>query len=183
MDIAAYKASLTKSLSKRTSCFLMSEEKVLLGLKKKGFGKGYFVGIGGKLEKSETIENAMKREVQEEIGVEINTFTKVATIYYYFPYVTDESWNMQVTMFSAFAWNDEPKETEEIRPEWFAKKNLPLEKMWDDAKIYMPKLLAGETFRAEIFYDKTNQHVFKFSIKEKKIATSLHLPRAPAASQ
>ncbi|XP_011627048.1 7,8-dihydro-8-oxoguanine triphosphatase isoform X2 [Amborella trichopoda] len=37
--------------------------RVLLGLKKRGFGEGYFNGFGGKLEEGESIDEAAAREV------------------------------------------------------------------------------------------------------------------------
>ena len=50
MNLQKYKASLQKSLRPRTLCFLLKKNHVLLGLKKKGFGKGNWLGIGGKVE-------------------------------------------------------------------------------------------------------------------------------------
>ena len=38
--------------------------RVLLGLKKKGFGQGYYNGFGGKVEPGETIVQAAQREVR-----------------------------------------------------------------------------------------------------------------------
>ena len=58
-----------KPLRPRTVVFLLRGTEVLLGLKKKGFGENYLVGIGGKVEDGETIEEAAKREVAEEVHV------------------------------------------------------------------------------------------------------------------
>ena len=44
-----------------TLAFVTQKDKVLLGLKKKGFGMGRWNGFGGKVEKGETIEEAAKR--------------------------------------------------------------------------------------------------------------------------
>ena len=46
-------------------------EKVLLGMKKRGFGQGRWNGFGGKLHEGETIEQAAKRETFEEAGVQV----------------------------------------------------------------------------------------------------------------
>lgn len=40
--------------------------RVLLGLKKKGFGQGYYNGFGGKVEPGETIAEAAHREVRQD---------------------------------------------------------------------------------------------------------------------
>ena len=42
---------------------------VLLGLKKRGFGQGKYVGFGGKIEAGETVEEATVRELEEETGL------------------------------------------------------------------------------------------------------------------
>ena len=55
-----------------TLLFLLKENQILLGMKKRGFGAGKYNGIGGKLEPDETVEQAMVRETQEEIGVTPN---------------------------------------------------------------------------------------------------------------
>ncbi|XP_013792352.1 7,8-dihydro-8-oxoguanine triphosphatase-like [Limulus polyphemus] len=44
-----------------TLVFVRKQAEVLLGLKKRGFGKGKWNGFGGKVEPSETIEQAAKR--------------------------------------------------------------------------------------------------------------------------
>ncbi len=54
-----------------TLCLIVSEGRVNLGLKKRGFGAGRFNGYGGKVESGETIQEAAIREVREECGVEV----------------------------------------------------------------------------------------------------------------
>ena len=45
--------------------------KVLLGMKKRGFGMGKWNGFGGKVDQGESIEGAAKREVFEEAGISV----------------------------------------------------------------------------------------------------------------
>ena len=54
-----------------TLIILKKDDEILLGLKKRGFGKGRLNGVGGKLEPGETIEEAAIRETEEEIGVNL----------------------------------------------------------------------------------------------------------------
>ncbi len=44
-----------------TSVFIRDSGQVLLGLKKRGFGVGFWNGFGGKVEKGETIEEGARR--------------------------------------------------------------------------------------------------------------------------
>ena len=63
-----------------TLCLLKKENKILLAMKKKGFGEGKYNGVGGKLEENETPEEAMIRETQEEICVTPTEYEKVGVI-------------------------------------------------------------------------------------------------------
>ena len=134
--------------------YLMRDAEILLGLKKKGFGKGYLVGVGGKVEDGETIEEAAKREAAEEIYVTLPELYKVGILNFYFPHVENESWNQQVHVFTATQWEGEPQESEEIRPEWFKKQDIPYDKMWDDAHYWLPQVLADQTLEGEFTFNK-----------------------------
>ena len=56
-----------------TLVLLRQENRVLLGMKKRGFGVGKWNGFGGKLEPGETVVEAAAREVREECGYIVNT--------------------------------------------------------------------------------------------------------------
>ena len=55
-----------------TLVFLREDCRVLLGMKKRGFGAGKWNGFGGKIETGETITEAAVREVKEECGYIVN---------------------------------------------------------------------------------------------------------------
>ena len=55
-----------------TLVFLREDGRVLLGMKKRGFGAGKWNGFGGKVETGETITEAAVREVKEECGYIVN---------------------------------------------------------------------------------------------------------------
>lgn len=151
MTIKDYKALHVAPLSPRTDIFLLKNDQILLGYKKTGFGKGNYVGIGGKVEEGETIEEAARREVFEEIGVHVSKFIPKGTIAFYFP---DPTWNLIIHAFTATEWEGEPEETNEIRPVWFPTNKLPFEAMWDDAKYWIPRVIKGEVVRDEYLYDE-----------------------------
>ena len=44
-----------------TLLFVVESDRVLLGMKKRGFGAGRWNGFGGKVDRDETIEEAAKR--------------------------------------------------------------------------------------------------------------------------
>ena len=59
-----------------TICFLHDDEKVLLAMKKRGFGEGWWNGYGGKLIEGETPEEAAIRELEEESGIRAKRIEK-----------------------------------------------------------------------------------------------------------
>lgn len=145
---------MKKPLRPRTLTFLLRNSEVLLGLKKKGFGKNYLLGIGGKVENGEEIEDAAKREVAEEINVILSEMHKVGVLNFYFPHIEDESWNQQVHVFTTTIWEGEPQESEEIKPQWFNLKDIPYAKMWDDAHYWLPQIFIGQSIEGEFVFNK-----------------------------
>ena len=135
----------------------------MLGFKKTGFGKNYLLGVGGKVESGETIEDTARREVHEEIHVILSDLHKVGVFNFYFPHIEDESWNQQIHVFIATQWEGEPQESEEIRPEWFEQKNIPYEKMWDDAHYWLPQILTGQSIEGNFVFNEelkvTDYHI------------------------
>jgi len=155
--------------TERTICFLLrdtqKDKKILLGFKKEGQGKGNYNGFGGKLKPGETAEQAAVRELRKEttLLVEEKNLEKRATIDFHFPYKPE--WNQKVHVYFVKTWKGEPCETEEMRPEWFSRNNIPYEKMWDSDKYWLPLLLAGKQINAEFTWKKDNKTVDGYSIK------------------
>jgi len=116
---------------------------VLLGRKKRGLGTGHWVGLGGKLEPGERVEEAAVREIAEESGVEVVAadLDRRGDLLYLFPH--RESWSQRSTVFVATRWQGEPAESDELAPRWFGLDELPLDEMWDDASHWLPGVLTG----------------------------------------
>jgi 8-oxo-dGTP diphosphatase len=125
---------------------------VLLGHKKTGLGAGKIVGLGGHVEVGESPAQAAAREVKEEAGIAVAPEDLLQAAHLTFLFPVRPRWDMTVAVFTSADWTGEAAETDEITPEWFPLTALPLDRMWDDAKHWLPRILAGERVRASFTY-------------------------------
>lgn len=151
-----------------TLCIPIKENKLLLGVKKKGFGKDKLNGFGGKVNPEETIEAAAARELFEEVGLKVNQrdLKKVAELDFYFP--VKKEWNQTVHVFIVENWQDNPAESDEMSFEWISKDNIPFSKMWDDDKYWLPLILEGKKIKADFYFGEDNNTIINKDIIELK---------------
>lgn len=126
-------------------------EQVLLGFKKRGFGQGLWNGFGGKVERGERAEDAALRELHEEAGLAGTRVKKVAE--FSFSFADGSFGDIRMEAFRVPLWIGEPCESEEMRPQWFAFSEVPYEKMWDDDKLWMPRVFEGESLAGSFTFD------------------------------
>lgn len=96
--------------------FVVQESKVLLGMKKRGFGVNLWNGFGGKVDANETIREAAVREMQEECGITPTDPKFVGLLK--FNMLKDEK-IIIVHVFKSKEYTGEITESEEMRPQWF----------------------------------------------------------------
>ncbi len=136
------------------------KRQVLLGLKKTGFGAGNVVAPGGKVEAGESEADAASRELCEETGLDVpaGALTRLGTIDFVFP--ASPASDMRCAVFtvplSAVRTVVEPRECDELAPEWHDVDALPFERMWDDARHWLPKVMAGEPFNVTLTLNPDN---------------------------
>jgi len=129
-------------------CYILREHngepQVLLGEKKKGLGTGKIVGPGGKLEPGETPEQAIVREVREESGLVVREadLERIGRIDYEFP--ARPEWSQVSWVFRVSRFSGDVRDSEELRLGWHPVSSIPFDRMWDDAKHWLPAALGGE---------------------------------------
>jgi len=145
-----------KITGESTLCFLIKENRILLGMKKRGFGIGKWNGIGGKRHKNDKdIIETMIRETEEEIGVIPIEYKLVAKLK--FIWEDKAEWNQRVSVFLVTKWKGKPIESEEEKPKWWSIDKLPFNKMWEDDPTWLPAILKGKKIRGKYFFDKDNR--------------------------
>jgi len=135
-----------------TLCLATRDGKILLGMKKRGFGMGRWNGFGGKVEPGETIEEGARREMFEECGVSIGTMEKVGI--HEFEFDSKRGEILEVHVFRVDEFRGEPEETEEMKPAWFAFSDIPYDRMWPDDTHWLSLFLEGKKFRTKFLFGK-----------------------------
>lgn len=126
-----------------TLCFVVRDGRILLGMKKRGFGEGRWNGFGGKLEPGESVEEGARRELREEAGIEARSLRRRGTLTFVYAHAGKE---MEVRVFEVGGYDGVIAETEEMRPRWFAFADFPYDAAWPDDRLWMPLFLAGKDF-------------------------------------
>ena len=128
---------------------------VLLQKKARGFGAGNWNGPGGKIEAGETPEEGAKREVEEETGLIVDKLESAGEIEFVFKHNYD--WNNYAHVFRALSWSGTPEDKGEGELKWFKIDEIPLDKMWDDDRYWLPGVLKGESVRKRFYFDENSK--------------------------
>lgn len=144
-----------------TLCIVHKNDQVLLGLKKRGFGMGRWNGFGGKLHDGETIEEAARRELIEEAGIAALDLNKLG--------VLEFSWEgnpeiFEMHIFKANEFLGEPKESEEMKPQWFKADQIPFDLMWPDDRYWMHLFLDNKEFKGRFLFGE-NDVVLSYELR------------------
>ncbi|KAI0747064.1 NUDIX hydrolase domain-like protein [Daedaleopsis nitida] len=147
---------------------ILNDAKVLLGLKKRGFGIGLWNGFGGKVDAGETPLQAAKRELEEEAGITA-PLAHCGVLFFVLEGV-DAAFH--IDLFRADEYSGTITETDEMRPAWFSIQKellpartdpltatdhasradaaelpqIPLDKMWADDEFWMPLMFSRTQF-------------------------------------
>ncbi|KAJ2094261.1 hypothetical protein GGI16_005603 [Coemansia sp. S142-1] len=134
-----------------TLVFPMDEQndKVLLGMKKRGFGRDKLNGFGGKVEINETIAEGAARELAEESGLEAKSVKQCGLLLFYFE---NDPVAMEVHVFLVHKYEGTAVETDEMRPQWFGIHDMPFKQMWADDALWWPYVLKGQKFVGQFWF-------------------------------
>lgn len=157
----------SESMRETTLCLLIEgapPQRILLGLKKEGFGAGKITGFGGKVEAGETPSEAAIRELQEETGISVafDDLEAIGQLRFLFP--ERPAWSQLVHVFLSTRWAGSAREGTEMKPVWYTIDEIPFEQMWHDGSYWLPRFLAGERIRGRFVFGEDNATVVEASM-------------------
>lgn len=133
-----------------TLTLALDDGRILLGMKKRGFGAGRWNGFGGKVQDGETLRAAARRETLEECSITITDMEEVGV--HEFEFEKERGTILEVHVFRIMGFTGTPTETEEMRPEWYPVDAIPYDEMWPDDRYWIPIFLAGKKFRTKFLF-------------------------------
>jgi 8-oxo-dGTP diphosphatase/2-hydroxy-dATP diphosphatase len=143
---------------------LEGSSKILLGMKKRGFGAGKWNGFGGKLQDEESVEDAAKRELKEECDLIALDVIPRGVIDLIFKDSGDE---FEMHIFSVTEYDGEAVETDEMNPQWFEQTEIPYSGMWPSDQYWLPLLLEGKKFEGTFTFLDENT-LLEYKVEELK---------------
>ncbi|KAL1732253.1 NUDIX hydrolase domain-like protein [Schizophyllum commune] len=132
-----------------TNAFIVRDGKILLGMKKRGFGIGKINGFGGKVEPDESSRDAAIREMEEESGIRA-PLEWAGTLLFFLEGVEKV---FHCDVYRAESFEGEVVETDEMRPAWYSVDDIPYAQMWEDDPYWLPLLVAGTPFIGRADFD------------------------------
>lgn len=141
--------STWRAVDPATLVFVVRQGHVLLIRKKRGLGAGKINGPGGRMEPGETPLQCAIREVQEELCVTPLDLTWCGENRFQFV----DGYSIHVQVFRAEDCAGDPQETDEAIPLWTPLDRIPYDEMWQDDRLWIPKMLDGERFDGRFLFD------------------------------
>ena len=119
--------------------------------KKNDMSEGKWIGVGGHVEKGETIDDAVIREVYEETGLTIHSLKCDGEVLF-----INNDYEEMMYVYEISDFSGELKDCNEGELAWIDIDEMLTLPMWEGDKAYLPLLRRHEYFRLEIRYrDKT----------------------------
>ncbi len=130
-------------------CYVFSGDQVLLIHKKTGLGKGKVNAPGGRIEANETPEEAVVRELQEEVAVTPTGIYPAGELSFIFT----DGYSLHGHVYFAEGYRGEPTETDEADPFWVPVAEIPYSEMWEDDELWLPPALGGSFVTCRFIFD------------------------------
>lgn len=134
-----------------TLCYIERDEKYLMlhrGKKDKDINKDKWIGIGGHFEGTESPEECLLREVKEETGLTLKSWSFRGIVTFYSEGKTSEEDGLleYMCLYTADDYEGEIKECDEGTLEWIDVKDVFKLELWPGDRIFLGLLQEDRPF-------------------------------------
>ncbi len=117
--------------------------------KKKDINKNKYIGVGGHVEKGETPDEAVVREVKEETGLDLLSFVRRGLVYFVL-----NGYEEEMYIYTSLDFKGELIECNEGELSWIDKDKVMSLPIWEGDKYFLKHLLEDEKyFEMRLIYE------------------------------
>ena len=128
-----------------TLCYIKKDDSYLMlhrTKKKNDVNEGKWIGVGGKLEAGETPEECVNREVYEETGLKLSSYSFRGIINF-----ASEGWeDEKIYLYTSDSFLGKLTECKEGVLEWIKEDDIFSLNLWEGDRIFLKRLLEGGPF-------------------------------------
>ena len=124
--------------------------------KKNDINEGKWIGVGGHIEKGETPEDALIREIKEETNYDVISYQKRGVIYF-----SSDGFSEVMHLYTVNKVKGQIRDCDEGELKFFDKDKIFGLPMWEGDKIFLEYLLNNEPY-FELRLDYKNDHLINF---------------------
>lgn len=132
-------------MKETTICYIEHEGKVLLlhrMKKKEDPNAGKWIGVGGKLEQGETVEECLLREVKEETGLVLTEYEYRGSILF-----QSDCWEHErMHLYYATAFTGTLIDCDEGQLAWVPREQMLSLPTWEGDRIFLRRMLRDSSF-------------------------------------
>ena len=137
-------------MDKTVLCYLIKDDSYLMlyrNKKENDMNEGKYLGIGGHIEPGETKEEACKREIKEETGLDVNRLDYHGFVEFY-----NDDYQEMMYLFTSDDFSGELIECNEGTLSWVKIDKVLDLNIWEGDKLFLPKLKTNELINMIVVY-------------------------------
>ena len=137
-------------MDKTVLCYLIKDDSYLMlyrNKKENDMNEGKYLGIGGHIEPGETKEEACKREIKEETGLDVNRLDYHGFVEFY-----NDDYQELMYLFTSDDFSGELIECNEGTLSWVKIDKVLDLNIWEGDKLFLPKLKTNEKINMIVVY-------------------------------
>lgn len=140
-------------MSKTVLCYIIKENKVLMLHRVKrenDLNEGKWLGLGGHIEKNETPESALLREIKEEANLDLISYDRRGIVNFYYNNLYGE----KIYVFTSSEFGGILSECDEGILKWVNIKDVNKLNLWEGDRIFLDILFnTKDYFEIDLYYE------------------------------